>query len=200
MALDPRIILAQTPLDIPGGFQRGLRFSEEAAQFAENRALAPQRARAAEQDIQIGDFKIAAGNIQKELVEAKKALALMQHATTPEVWDQISARVAAAGGQDFTGMHADRASLMAGLQSTLEALSDAPGESALAERSRMAGFAPGSPEEQRFFELGGRQEREATQSKVEELEAQGIAGGLTPGSEELERFVRQGGESHGLQQ
>ncbi len=118
MVLDARIPLLGNPSDVPGAFQRGLRFADEARQFQERRENAPLRRQAAEQAVELGDLKIAAADRGRELFEARRGLALIKRAETPELWDQTAATVA----PGLVGQFDRREELGAAFQTMVEAL------------------------------------------------------------------------------
>lgn len=102
MALDPRIILAGQPFD-PNSFSRGLEQSQNA---------------------QLGDLRLQQGRQQveksereKNFMEARRGLALVDRAQTPEIWDSIAQSVA----PELVGQFQKRDLIRAALEATVEA-------------------------------------------------------------------------------
>ncbi len=130
MALDPRIILSGVQADVPGAFQRGLRFADEQRQFQERRENAPLRKKAAQQAVDLGDLKIGAAERQRELFEARRGLVIAQRADTPEKWDNAAGKL---GLDELVGNFPRREEMIANFEMMIEALD------------------PSTPDEPRFF-------------------------------------------------
>lgn len=108
--LDPRIILAGEPADVPGAFARGLRMR--------------QQAQAGEQDLRFGDLReqqakqqIGKGEREATYMDARRSLALVDRAATPELWDGIAQRVA----PELVGQFDKRDVIRAALEATVDA-------------------------------------------------------------------------------
>ncbi len=129
--LNPNIILSgKVASDVPGSFQRGLRFADEARQFQENRETAPLRKKAAQQAVDIGNLKIGAAERERELFEARRGLVIAQRADTPEKWDNAAGKL---GLDELVGQFARREEMIANFEMMIEALD------------------PSTPDKPRFF-------------------------------------------------
>ena len=177
--LDPNIILSGRQVDIPGSFQRGLEFKNQRRGFKASQDLAnlfqehgpgiasgdefalgllAQQSPFLSQQAQTGAAQNAANTLgveqQRELLEAKRGLALARAGDTPERWDALAR---SSGHPEFDGRFNDREQIIAMLESTIGALeSGDQNQLAIVRRAIAGGLVPGTPEFEEFVRRNGR--------------------------------------------
>lgn len=113
--LDPRIILSGTPVDIPGGFARGLQIRDMRNRMRSGEQMDALRIQQAQQQ---NRQMISQAEREREYLEARRGLALIDRANTPEMWDMIARQAA----PNLVGRFQDRDVIRAILETTLDAL------------------------------------------------------------------------------
>lgn len=173
MALDPRIILAGQP-------------SNPGASFAEGVGMS-QNMRANE--IALGDAKDQSQR-QRDYMEARRALALIDRAQTPELWDQIASKVA----PDLVGQFGKRDAIRAAVETTIDALDPRTPDEPKVMKGPNNSIVQLIPNGKGGYEINTLLEGQRDESA---LETRARLAGLQPGTPEFQQFMLSGGAGEG---